>query len=95
MPEPAYAVVDLRCDIAKLKDVEAIPNLRIEFDLERTEDPNVVLIHAFADAGAQAAAATMGCTVTVVKSAEDYQEQVMAAYRALSMEPDDGGSAIG
>jgi hypothetical protein len=89
MPEPAYAVVDILCDPAQLRDLEAIPNLRVEVRPEYTEDPAIILVHAFADAGAQAAAQAMGCTVTVIKSAEDYQAQIEAAYRAVG---EDGGT---
>jgi hypothetical protein len=88
MAEPAYAVVDIRCDPAQLKDIEAIPNLRVEFRPEYTDDPGIILVHAFADAGAQAAVEAMGCTVTIMKSAEDLQQQIEDAYRAI----DDSGS---
>ena len=90
MPEPAYAIIDILCDPAQLKAIEAIPNLRVEVRPEYTDDPAVILIHAFADAGAQAAVEAMGCTVRVLKSAEDYREQIEAAYRSLK--EDDGGS---
>lgn len=90
MPEPAYAVIDILCDPAKLKSIEAIPNLRVEVRPEYTNDPGTILVHAFADAGAQAAVAAMGCTVTVVKSAADYRKQIEAAYRGLGEESGSG-----
>ena len=90
MAEPAYALVDIFCDPAALTDLEAVPNLRIEVRPEFTDDPGVILVHAFADEDAQAAARALGCTVTVVTSAEDYQEQLEAAYRSVGNE-DDGG----
>lgn len=88
MADPAYAIVKIRCDPAKLKAVEGIPNLRIEVRPEYTDDPAVILVHAFADAGAQAAARAMGCTVTVMKTAEEYKAQLEAAYRSIG--EDDG-----
>jgi hypothetical protein len=87
MAEPAYAVVDILCNPAQLKDIEAVPNLRVEFRPEYTDDPEIILVHAFADEAAQAAVAAMGCTVTVIKSAEDYQRQIEDAYRGLGDDP--------
>ena len=90
MPEPAYAVVDILCDPDRLADLKAIPNLRVEVRPEFTDDPAIILVHAFADADAQAAAQAMGCTVTELQSAEDYQRQLDAAYESVGS--DDGGA---
>ncbi|MEV5835599.1 hypothetical protein [Nocardia sp. NPDC052112] len=92
MPEPAYAVVDILCDTNEFRDLAAIPNLLIEFSPEVTDDPAKMLVHAFADEDAQAAARAMGCTVAVLQSAEDYAAQVAAAYAAIN-DGDDGGVA--
>jgi hypothetical protein len=91
MPEPAYAIVEILCDPAKLKQLEAIPNLRIEVRPEYTADPAVIRIIAFADAAAQDAARTLGCTVTVRKSAEDYRNQVERTYRSIGKDTDPSG----
>jgi hypothetical protein len=88
MAEPAYAIVDILCDPAQLKTIEAIPHLRIEVRPEYTSDPGVILVHAFADAAAQAAVAALGCRITVIKSAEAYQKQIESAYGGLGQ---DGG----
>ena len=95
MPQPAYALVDILCDPAKLGQIEAIPNLRVEVRPEYTADPAIILVHAFADGAAQAAVAAMGCTVTVVKSAEAYQKQIEAAYQGLGDDPDGGSGPVG
>ena len=93
MPGPAYALVEILCDPAKLVDLAAIPNLLIDVRPLRTKDPTVVLVSARADQAAQAAARALGCTVTVVKSAEAYRAQIEDAYRGLKK--DDGGSGQG
>jgi len=90
MAEPAYAIVELLCDPALLGAVKAIPNLRIEVRPEYTADPAVIRVYAYADAVAQAAAQALGCTVTVVKSAEDYRLQIEGAYRGLGEDPPSG-----
>ena len=92
MAEPAYAVVDILCDPAQLEDIEAVPNLLVPMRPEYTDDPGVILVHALADEDAQAAVTAMGCTVTVLKSAEDYQQQIDAAYAAVGQEDGDDGS---
>jgi hypothetical protein len=93
MAEPAYAVVDILCDPARLKDIEAIPNLRVEFRPEYTKDPGTIVVHAFADAAAQAAVVAMGCALTVIKSAEAYRQHIEDVYRSLG--DDKGTGAIG
>jgi hypothetical protein len=90
MPGPAYALVDILCDPAKLGQLAAIPNLVIDVRPIRTKDPAVVRVSVRADAAAQAAAQALGCTVTVVKSAEEYRAQIEDAYRDLGK--DGGGS---
>jgi len=91
MPEPAYAVVDILCDPVRLAELGAIPNLVIEVRPVRTKDPAVVRVAALADAAAQDAARALGCTVTVVKSAEDYRAQIEDAYRNLDKGSGDQG----
>jgi histidinol-phosphate/aromatic aminotransferase/cobyric acid decarboxylase-like protein len=87
MPEPAYAVIDIRCDPAKLPEIEAIPNLRVAVSPEYTDDPAIILVHAFADEQARAAVEAMGCAVTVVTSAEDFQQQLDDVYNAIDEDP--------
>jgi hypothetical protein len=88
MPEPAYAIVEMLCNPVKLKELKAIPNLRIEVRPEYTADPAVIRIIAFADAAAQDAAHALGCTVTVRISAEDYRKQVEETYRSIGKDTD-------
>lgn len=83
MPEPAYAIVEILCDPAKIKELKAISNFRIQVRPERTADPNVARIFALADAAAQDAARQLGCTVTVRKSAEDYRKHIEKTYRSI------------
>jgi hypothetical protein len=89
MPEPAYAVVEILCDPAKLNALAAIPNLEIDTRPIRTDDPAVVRLGARADAAAQIAVRALGCTVTVVKSAEAYRAELEENYRELGK---DGGN---
>ena len=91
MPAPAYAIVEMLCDPAKLKELSAIPNLRIEVRPEYTADPAVIRIIALADAAAQDAARVLGCTVTVHKTPEQYRAQVEKAYRNIGKDPDPSG----
>ncbi len=89
--EPAYAVVELLCDTAKLAQLRAIPNLMIQVRPMRTPDPAVARIGVLADEGAQEAARALGCTVRVVKSAEDYRRQIEDAFRNIGPDaPPDG-----
>ncbi len=85
--EPAYAVVEMLCDPALLAQLKAISNLEIQVRPIRTPDPSVIRISALADDAAQTAARALGCTVTVVKSAEAYRKQIEEAYRGLGEEP--------
>jgi len=89
MPEPAYAVVEIVCDPAKLAQLRAIPNLEIDTRPIRTDDPSIVRVGARADAAAQAAVQALGCTVTIVKSAEAYRAELEENYRELGK---DGGN---
>lgn len=81
MPEPAYAVVEMLCESSRLAEIRAIPNLKIETRPIRTPDPATVQLNAIADAQAQEAARALGCTVRIVKSAEEYRRQIEDAYR--------------
>jgi hypothetical protein len=81
--EPAYAVVDLLCDAAKLAELRAIPNFIIQNRPMRTPDPAVARLCALADDNAQQAARKLGCTVTVLKSAEAYRQQIENVYRSI------------
>lgn len=89
MPEPAYALVEMFCDPAKLKELKAIPNLKLQMRPEYTTDPAVISIVALADAAAQDAARALGCTVTVHKSPEQYREDVEETYRNIGRNADD------
>jgi hypothetical protein len=90
--EPEFAVVDILCPVNALPQLQTIANLRVEFLPERTDDPDVALLHAFADEDAQSAARDLGCTVTVAMTPQQYAEQLDAAYGSLS---DDDGGGVG
>jgi hypothetical protein len=92
--EPAYAVIQILCDPAQLEAIKAVSNLLIPSRPEYTDDPNVILVHAWADAGAQAALAAMGCTVTVIMSAEDFDKHLDDVFAAIGRE-DDGPGPVG
>jgi hypothetical protein len=49
----------------------------------RTPDPAVARLCALADDNAQQAARKLGCTVTVLKSAETYRQQIENVYRSI------------
>ena len=76
MAEPDYAVVEILASPLTVRDLVAIPNLLIEVRPMFTDDPDVVLVSALADADAQAAAQALGCTVTVEVTAAEYRAQV-------------------
>lgn len=86
VPEPDYAVVEIQCTRAQVRELAGIPNLEIEVRPLFTEDPDVVLVSALADEAAQQAVAALGCTVTVVLSASAYRAQVDDAYEGLEDE---------
>jgi hypothetical protein len=90
MAEPAYAVVDVRCPPSRLADLEAIPNFVVATRPELTENPDEIVVHALADEDAQAAAAALGVTVTVAKTAAEYQAQIDAAYASIRPDEDPG-----
>jgi hypothetical protein len=87
MPEPDYAVVDILCDEDKLDALLEIPNLEVQVNIMRTPDPAVVRLSALADEDAQTAARTLGCTVTIVTSADDFRQQLDDAYTGLAQDP--------
>ena len=76
MSEPDYAVVEILASPLTVRDLVAIPNLLIEVRPMFTDDPDVVLVSALADADAQAAAQALGCTVTVEVTAAEYRAQL-------------------
>lgn len=87
--EPALAIVKIRCDISQLDSLRAIPNLIFQRRPVPTADANVKIIHALADASAQDQAKALGCDVTVIKSAQDYDEQIRNVYENISDKPID------
>jgi hypothetical protein len=87
MPEPAYAVVEILCDQDQLEALLEIPNLLVQTNIMRTPEPAVVLVNALADEDAQAGARSLGCTVTVVTSPDDFREQIDDAYTGLDQDP--------
>jgi hypothetical protein len=87
MPEPAYAVVEILCDVDQLEALLGIPDLVVQVGARRTPDPAVVRIDALADEDVQGAARNLGCTVTVVKSADDFRAQIDDAYTGLAQDP--------
>ena len=90
MPEPLVsAVVEIRCDASQLDNLRAIPNLIFQRRPVPTADPNVKIIHALADAAAQDQAKALGCDVTVIKNAQDYNEQIRNVYENISDKPID------
>jgi hypothetical protein len=96
MPEPDYAVVEILCDEDKLEGLLEIPNLVVQVGIMRTPDPAVVRLNALADEEVQAAARSLGCTVTIVTSADDFREQIDDAYTGLDQDPgpaDDPGES--
>jgi hypothetical protein len=88
MAGPDYAVVELVCEAEALPRLSAIPNLEIQTSPMRMADPGRVKVAGLADVAAQAAAAALGCSVVVVKSAEDYRAQIEDAYRGLGITTD-------
>lgn len=85
--EPDYAAAEILCDPAQLVDLEAIANLEIRLNPRYTDDPARILVHALADDAARAAAAALGCTVTVVKTSAELQDQLDSAYAGLPVDP--------
>jgi hypothetical protein len=83
MPVSEYALVEMFCNPAMLKELDAISNLDIQVRPEYTADPTVIRIIALADAAAQAAARALGCTITVRKTPEQYREEVEETYRNI------------
>lgn len=83
MAEPDYAIVRMWCAMANYAEVEDIPTVRI-LSARAAEDPDQVEADALADAAGQAAAVALGCTVTVLQSAEDYRAKVEANARAIA-----------
>lgn len=80
--EPDYAVVLMRCDASKEAEVGALPTVKIQMSGTGGE-PGAVEIRALADAAGQAAAAALGCTVTVLQSPADYRARIEANRQAL------------
>lgn len=85
--EPDFAVVLMRCDASKEAEVGAIPTVRIQMS-GASGEPGRIDIRALADAAGQAAAAALGCTVTVLQSPEQRLARVEANRQALGQQPD-------
>jgi hypothetical protein len=90
MPEEsALAIVKIRCDVGQLDSLRAIPNLIFQRRPMPTADANIKIIQALADTSAQDQAKALGCEVTVIKSAQDYNEQIRNVYENISDKPID------
>jgi hypothetical protein len=88
MPEePALAVVKIRCHVSQLDSLRAIPNLTFQRPPMPTADVNIKMILALADASAQDQAKALGCDVIVIKSAQDYAEQIRNVYENITDKP--------
>lgn len=69
--------------------LRAIPNLIPQRPPMPTDDANIKIIQALADGSAQDQAKALGCDVTVIKSAQDYDEQIRSVYENISDKPID------
>ena len=83
MAEPDYAIVRMRCAMANYAQVQDIPSVQI-LTARVDEDSEEIVASAVADAAGQAAAEALGCTVTVVQSAEDYRAKVESNAQAMA-----------
>jgi len=87
MPSDGQAIVELTCPVDQLRALQQIAGIELQTRGLRTDDPNFVQFGALADEAGQAAAAALGCTVTIIKSAEDYSRQIDNAYQSLKESP--------
>jgi hypothetical protein len=85
--EPPSAVVEIRCDVSQIEKLRAIPNLIFQRPPAPTAQANIRIVYALADASAQDQAKALGCDVTVIKSADEYSEQVRSVYDNISDKP--------
>lgn len=88
MPEePTSAIVEIRCSARQIEQLKSIPNLVLQRPPMPTADADTKIIHALADASAQDQARALGCDVDVIKSAQEYNEQVRNVYDNISDKP--------
>lgn len=85
--ESASAVVEIRCDVSQIEKLRAIPDLSFQRKPAPTAQANIRLIYALASASAQEQAKALGCDITVIKSAEEYSEQIRSVYDNISDKP--------
>ena len=90
MADPEYAIVDILCSPDQLDDLAAIPNLVIQAPPLYTDDPDVIQVHAIADAAAQEAAQDLGTTVDVLQSADEYAANLSDVFLAINEGDADG-----
>jgi hypothetical protein len=86
---PTFAVADIFCAEAQYPALLKISNLS-EMGRPRRAEKGNFIVSVLADPGALQAARNLGCEVTIVKSAEDYQKDLDAAY--ASIKPTDSGA---
>ena len=80
--------IEIACRPSAYAEVKGIAGLEILMRPLRTEDPTVITFPALGAAAAQDAARALGCTITIVKTAAEYQEHLALAYSRDDEPPD-------
>jgi hypothetical protein len=80
--------LEISCHQDRYAEVQGIADLEILMRPLRGEDPTIVTFPALAAAAAQDAVRALGCTITVVKTAAQYQEHLARAYSRDDEPPD-------
>ena len=81
----ASAIVEIRCNADHWNRGYPEPHSPASAGADRRRQHKI--IHALADALAQDQAKALGCNVTVIKSAQDYSEQIRNVYENIIDKP--------
>lgn len=88
MPSDGQAIVELICPVDQIEAVQELATVEIQKGPIVHDDPDFVQFYALADEDGQSEVELVGCTVTIVKSAEDYALQIANAYESIEQPPD-------
>jgi hypothetical protein len=88
VPSDGQAIVELICPVDQIEAIQAVPTVEIQKGPIVHDDPDFVKFFVLADEDGQSDAEAVGCTVTIVKSADDYALQIANAYESIEQPPD-------
>ena len=87
-------LVTIQGEVEAIRSLADIPTLEIIDETARRIEDDQVMVAAFADDAAKAAAQARGLTVTLIKTEAQYNADVQEAFDAINDTPYDFGGIV-